>query len=132
MGPRGVGAPTFDDAKKALFAVARGRATTVPAVFEETDMRALFETHVARSMHARASLTSSCSTRSSSAAKARRIDIAKDDDVSEGKNPLASFVAACAFRTARLRPAVGPVPRGAESRGVLPQSGGTVLGAERR
>ena len=45
--------PTFDDAKKALFADAQGRATAVPGAFEETDMRLLFETHVARSMHAR-------------------------------------------------------------------------------
>ena len=88
--------PTFDDAKKALFADAQGRATAVPGAFEETDMRLLFETHVARSMHARVTDVAELLDEKLVARSAKDFDFEIDDDFKE-KNPLASFVAACAF-----------------------------------
>lgn len=89
--------PTFDDAKKALFADAQGRATAVPGAFEETDMRALFETHVARSMHARVTDVAELLDEKLVARSAKDFDFEIDDVAESGKNPLASFVAACAF-----------------------------------
>lgn len=97
--------PAFDDAKKALFADAQGRATAVPGAFEEADMRALFEAHVARAIHARLVDVAELLDEKLVARSAKDFEVCPDsdadedadDDVSGKKNPLASFVAASAF-----------------------------------
>ena len=101
--------PAFDDAKKALFADAQGRATAVPGAFEEADMRALFEAHVARAIHARLVDVAELLDEKLVARSAKDFEVGvpdsdadvldsdADDDESGKKNPLASFVAASAF-----------------------------------
>ena len=96
--------PAFDDAKKALFADAQGRATAVPGAFEEADMRALFEAHVARAIHARLVDVAELLDEKLVARSAKDFEVCPDSDADEdadddvsGKNPLASFVAASAF-----------------------------------
>ena len=98
--------PAFDDATKALFADAQGRATAVPGAFEEADMRALFEAHVARAIHARLVDVAELLDEKLVARSAKDFEVGvpdsdedegADDDESGKKNPLASFVAASAF-----------------------------------
>ena len=96
-------APSFDDVARSLRADAQGRASAIPGAFEEADMRALFEAYVARAIRARVADVAALLDEKLVARSAKDFeeeeetnDVA-DADAPTRKNPLASFVAACAF-----------------------------------
>ena len=103
--------PAYDDARLLLRADAQGRATAVPGAFEDADMRALFEAHVARAIRARvadvaALLDEKLDARGAEDFERQSCDEDADEDADgdgrsgdgeKKKNPLASFAAARAF-----------------------------------